>query len=97
MALTTNTSVPVFDKSMIKRGDSIRVRRATDPTGFRNGIVTRLDANQMQILFANAQNNATSFLLIDAADVAIGVWEIWWTTDFVTINYQPPAGGGGGA
>jgi hypothetical protein len=56
--------------------------------------VTRIEKNQLQILFSNVQNNSTSFLLIDAADVAIGVWEIWWTTDFVTINYQPPSGGG---
>ena len=96
MSLIINASVPVFDLGMIKRGDAIRVRRATD-TVFRNGIVTRLDKNQMQILFANVQNNATSFLLLDAGDVAIGVWEIWWTTDFVTINYSPPAGGGGNA
>jgi hypothetical protein len=96
MSLTINSNVPVFDLSVINRGDCIRVRRATDSV-FRNGIVTRIDKNQLQILFSNVQNTATSFLLIDAVDVAIGVWEIWWSTDLITINYQPPAGGGGNA
>jgi len=91
MSLITNSNVPVFDLETIKRGDSIRIRRATG-SEFRNGIVTRLDKNQMQILYANVQNNGTSFMTVDAADVAIGVWEIWWSSDFVTVNYNPPAG-----
>jgi hypothetical protein len=91
MSLITNKTLPVFDLAAIRQGDNIRVRRATD-TAARNGIVTRLDERQIQILFANVQNNATGFMTVDAADVAIGVWEIWWTTDFVTINYNPPAG-----
>ena len=96
MAITINKNVPVFDTDIIKRGDVIRIRRATDTT-LRNGIVTRVEPNQMQILFSNVQNTATSFLHVEAADVEIGVWEIWWTTDFVTINYHPAASGGGNA
>jgi hypothetical protein len=92
MALILNKSVPVFDTDAIKRGDAIRIRRATDTT-FRNGIVTRIDPGQIQILVSNVQNNATSFVHLEAGDVNIGVWEIWWTTDFVTTNYSPPAGG----
>lgn len=96
MALTINKNVPVFDTGIIKRGDAIRFRRRTDTT-LRNGIITRVEPNQMQILFSNVQNTATSFLHVEAADVHIGVWEIWWTTDFVTINYKPPAVGSGNA
>jgi len=91
MSPIINKNVPVFDLTAIKRGDVIRVRRATE-TMFRNGIVTQLDGKRMQILFANAQNNMTSFMEVFAGDVAIGVWEMWWSTDLVTINYQPPAG-----
>jgi len=87
MSLTIDKSVPIFDLTAINRGDCIRIRRAGDSLP-RNGIVTRLDENAMQILFANVQNNATSFLQIPAVDVAVGIWEIWWTTDFITINYQ---------
>ena len=93
--MIVNSNVPVFDQAAISRGDAIRIRRATDTTA-RNGIVTRVDKNQIQILISNVQNNATSFVLVDAGDVNIGVWEIWWTTDFVTINYNPPSGGGAG-
>ena len=96
MALTIGMNVPIFDLEAIQRGDVIRIRRAKD-TMFRNGIVTRIDNNQMQILFANVQNNATSFMTVDAVDVAIGVWEIRWSTDLITVNYNPSAEGSGGA
>jgi hypothetical protein len=94
MALITNKSVPTFDLTMINRGDGIRFRRATDTTA-RNGIVTRLTDAIIEILFSNVQNNGTSFIQITAGDVAIGVWEIWWTTDFQTVNYNPAAAIGG--
>jgi hypothetical protein len=45
----------------------------------------------IEILVSNIQNNATSFMQVMAGDVAIGVWEIWWTTDFQTVNYNPAA------
>ena len=90
MALITNVSVPKFDQTVINRGDAIRVRRATESTA-RNGIVTRVNDNMIEILVSNIQNNATSFTQIFAGDVAIGVWEIWWTGDFQTINYNPAA------
>jgi len=92
MALITNVSVPTFDKTVINRGDSIRVRRATEtPVTGRNGIVTRITDTMIEILVSNIQNNATSFMQVMAGDVAIGVWEIWWTTDFQTVNYNPAA------
>jgi hypothetical protein len=90
MALITNVSVPKFDPTVISRGDAIRVRRATDSTA-RNGIVTRITDTMLEILVANASNQATSFMQVMAGDVAIGVWEIWWTTDFQTVNYNPAA------
>jgi hypothetical protein len=90
MALIQNVNVPKFDRTVINRGDAIRVRRATsnDP---RNGIVTRATDDMLEILVSNIQNNATSFLQIFAGDVAIGVWEVWWTSDFSNINYNPAA------
>ena len=88
MGLIIDRTIPKFDLSMISRGDLIRIRRAGDTTP-RNGIVTRISEGQMEILFANVQNNATSFLQVNAADVAIGVWEIRWSTDLSTINYHP--------
>ena len=95
MAMTTGINVAVFDRTIVNRGDAIRFRRAGD-TAFRNGIITRVSDSQIEVLHSNIQNSATSFAQINAVDVAVGVWEIFWTTDFVTINYQPGAGSGGG-
>lgn len=94
MNLTTNVSVPKFDSTVINRGDGIRIRRATESTPI-NGIVTRLTDTMLEILVNAPQGNSTRFLQLAAGDVAIGVYEVWWTTDFVTINYSPPATVGG--
>ena len=100
MALIIDTTVKEFDLTAIHRGDCIRIRRAGDTT-FKNGFVTKASEREIQILYCNTQNNATSYLNVLAADVAIGVWEIYWTEDFQNINYEnnaatgaPLAGGG---
>jgi hypothetical protein len=93
MSMTTGINVSVFDLSIVKRGDAVRLRRAGD-TAFRNGLITRVSDSQIELIYANIQNNATSYTRISAADVAAGLWEIYWTTDFVTVNYQPGAGSG---
>lgn len=92
MALVIDTAVKAFDLDAIHRGDCIRIRRAGDTT-FKNGIVTKVTDKEVQILYANTQNTATSYVTITAADVAIGVWEVWWTTDFQTVNYEYNGGG----
>ena len=92
MSLIADRNVQIFDLDTIGRGDLIRVRRAGEST-FRNGFVTRVSEPMMEILFANVQNNATSFLQIMAVDVAVGVWEIRWSRDLVTINVEPGSGG----
>ena len=87
MALVIDTAVKAFDLQAIHRGDCIRIRRAGD-TAFRNGFVVKVTEKEIQILYSNAQNNGTSYTNITAVDVAIGVWEVWWTTDFQTVNYE---------
>jgi hypothetical protein len=93
--MTTGINIAVFDKTLVNRLDAVRFRRAGD-TSFRNGIITKVSDNQIEILGGNIQNQATSFTQINAVDVAVGVWEIYWTTDFITVNYQPGAGSSGG-
>lgn len=87
MALIKNATHEEFDLSQIRRGDCIRVRRAGDTTA-KNGFVTDVTANKLRLLYCNTQNNATSYLDISAADAAIGAWEIYWTSDFQTVNYE---------
>lgn len=87
MALIVDKAIKIFDISAIQRGNCIRIRRTGD-TIFKNGFVIQVSESQMQILYCNTQNNATSYLTILAADVAVGVWEIYWTLDFQSINYE---------
>ena len=92
MSLITDKNTKAFDLALIHRGDCIRVKRAGDML-HRNGFVTKLSDQTIEILYCNVQNAATSYLQISAVDVAAGIWEIWWTSDFKTINVEP----GGGA
>lgn len=87
MALVMNAAYQVFDLTQIGRGDCIRVKRAGDTTA-KNGFVTEATANKLRLLYCNTQNNASSYLEITAADVAVGAWEIYWTRDFQTVNYE---------
>lgn len=87
MALIRSATHTEFDLAQIRRGDCIRVKRAGDATA-RNGFVTEVTANKLRLLYCNTQNNATSYLDIPAADVSVGVWEIYWTRDFQTVNYE---------
>ena len=93
--LITNTEIPIFDLNNIKPGDAVRFRRAGEMTS-RNGFITKIDEHTIEILARNTRPNGNSFFRIDAVDAAIGVWEIYWTTDFININYQPMADIGGG-
>ena len=97
MALITNATHQVFDLEQIHRADCIRIRRTGDST-YKNGFVTEVNPDRLRLLYCNTQNNATSYLDITAADVAVGVWEIYWTGDFQTGNYEcnaPVTGGTG--
>ena len=33
-------------------------------------------------------NNSATIRDVLAADVAVGIWEIYWTRDFQTVNYE---------
>ena len=87
MGLIKNETQTLFDLSQIKRGDCIRIRRAGDTTA-RNGFVTEAKADKLTVLYCNVQNNACSYIEINAADFALKVWEVWWTQDFKTVNHE---------
>ena len=97
MALIIDASYKAFDTAQIQRGDCVRIRRTGDTTA-RNGFVTEVTPDKLRVLYCNTQNNANSYLDITAADVAIGVWEVYWTSDFQSVNYEynaPQTGGAG--
>lgn len=87
MALIIDETHKAFDQAQIQRGNCIRIRRTGDSTT-RNGFVTEVTPDRLRILYCNTQNNATSYIDITAVDVALGMWEVYWTDDFQTINYE---------
>ncbi len=96
MALIIDETHKAFDLSQIKRGDCIRIRRMGDTTA-KNGFVTEVTPDSLRLLYCNTQNNATSYLNVTASDVALGVWEVYWTSDFLDVKYECNAPQTGGA
>ncbi len=98
MALIIDKTCKAFDTTQIQRGDCVRIRRTGDTTA-RNGFVTEVAPERLRVLYCNTQNNAASYLDVTAADAATGVWEIYWTHDFQSVNYEynAPQTGGSGA
>jgi hypothetical protein len=94
MALIADKTEKIFDLAEIHRSDCVRIRRVNDSI-FKNGFVTKAGEDAIEILYCNTQNNATSYLIVKAADVAVGVWELYWTTDFQIINHEDNAPNGG--
>lgn len=87
MELIKTEAIPVFDLSLIHRGDCIRFGRA-GVIDARNGFVTEARPDRLTVLYCNIQNNANSYLFIRAADVALGAWDIYWTQDFQTVHHE---------
>ena len=87
MALIKNETTAVFDLSLIHRGDCVRFKRAGDTTA-RNGFVTEAKPDKINVLYCNIQNNACSYIEITAADVALKVWDVFWTSDFQTVYHE---------
>ncbi len=93
MALITDITVKAFDVTAIHVGDAIRIKRAGDTT-CRNGLVTKMNEGSMTVLYISTANHAASFLEIAAADAAAGLWELFWTIDFVSVHHSTENGGG---
>lgn len=85
--LVIDKAAKVFDVDMIKKGDCIRVKYSNDPY-YKNGFVTLASEEKIQLLYSNNQGNAASYLQIPAKEVSAGLWEIYWTSDFITINHE---------
>ena len=88
MSLIKDETKAVFDLTQIHRSDCISIKRTGDTT-FRNGFVTEVSPGRITLLYCNIQNNATSYLNVYATDIVNGMWEIYWTSDFITVNHEP--------
>ena len=75
-----------------KRNDN-RVRPIADPPRRLRPFQTRRRYHGQErirnnVLYCNIQNNACSYIEITAADVALKVWDVFWTQDFQTVYHE---------
>jgi hypothetical protein len=84
--LIIDKDIKAFDLSAIHHGDVIRVKRAEEQHAI-NGIVMRANERDLLVLVAASHGNSTRYFDITALEVSAGVYELWWTSDFVTIDH----------
>lgn len=89
MSLIVDKQEKEFDCTVIERGDLISVQHLCwkEP---KSGIVSSVTRNEIKILHQPAIANVTSFLTIQAEDVAAGQWKIRWSESLESIEKYNP-------
>lgn len=87
MNILADVAQKVFDTEVLKRGNAIRIKRH-DGTVDRMGLVHKATPTKLTILYSNVQNTAVSYYEILASDVALGIWEIYWSADLMTVHHE---------
>ena len=87
MIIVTN-EVPAFNLEIIRRSGFI-VAKHFSWKNSRNGLVTFATPQRLTVLFQTRANSATSYFVIEAAEVANDEWTITYSNDLTeVINYE---------
>lgn len=89
MNLIADVQEKIFDCTAIKRGDLISAKHSCwkEP---KTGIVSAVTKEEIKILYQPPIANVTSFLTIQAEDVAAGQWTIRWSEKLESIEEYNP-------
>ena len=89
MSLIMDKQEKVFDCTTIKRGNLISAQHSCwkEPN---SGIVSAVTPEEIKILYQPDIANVTSFLTIQADDVATGQWKIRWSENLESIEEYDP-------
>lgn len=87
MALIKSVTANTIDTAQVSVGDCIRAKR-TSWTDFLNGFVTEVDSDKVVCLYSTESASAVNYFTIPADEVAAGMWQIYWTADFITIKSE---------
>lgn len=93
MALILTASRPVFDTTVIKRGDLIYAKHRSWPEG-HGGIVTRVAEDKLTVQYHPGIGNVTNHFFIPASEVAAGEWLVRWSEDLSAVNTTETGAGG---
>lgn len=87
MSLLTTSTEKAFDKTRIARGDLIRAKYAGWEAAI-NGIVTRIEDDEIRVLYLGTITNVTNYFTIRADEVSDGKWEISWSHDLTETETE---------
>ena len=82
--LLINAETLTFNTDIIKQSGLIRAKYKTwsEP---RNGLVTFVKPDTLQVLFQTGVNASTSYYRIKAAEVRDGKWDLIYTDNFENV------------
>lgn len=91
MALIKSVTDNQIDTSAISSGCCVRAKR-TGWMDWRNGFVTEVVPDHVTVLYSTGAGNAVNYFDVPADEVAAGLWQMYWTADFVTVQQQGVTG-----
>ena len=94
MPLIKEGSIRTFDTEVIHKGDLVRAQYHTWPEP-RNGLLASVSEERLTVLFLPGLGNVSNYFPISAAEVAVGLWKVRWSSDLETVDAegeleQPP-------
>lgn len=84
MGLVKEQQVPLYDLSMVKRGDLLWGRHRTWNEG-KAGFVTSATEEQLIVQYHPGIGNVTNHFRIPVSEAVDGQWEIRWSADMAEI------------
>ena len=87
MPLIKEGSIKAFDTEAVHKGDLVRAQYNTWPEP-RNGLLASVSEERLAVLFLPGLGNVSNYFPIAAAEVAVGLWKVRWSSDLETIDTE---------
>lgn len=90
MPILTTETITGIDKTAIRKGDMIRAKYISWTRAI-NGIVAGVTVETITVLYIGTGGNVSNYFTITAAELADGVWELSWSSDFSSVSTENAA------
>lgn len=95
MALIVDSTLKVFDTTLIKKGYLLYAKHQSWPEG-KAGFVTAINDIEIIVQYHPGIGNVTNHFFIRSREVVAGEWEvIRWSEDMSVVNEYPTESEGG--
>ena len=87
MSVLITAPTTSIDKTQIKKGDFIRAQYHAWSSAY-NGLVAAVSLSEIRVLYIVKSNSMTSYFTISADEIAAGLWDLSWSSNFTDIRTE---------